>query len=79
MGTRTTGTRPGPKPKYSEDIRQRYGGAPRVSVRLEPDLFEWVRKQGGGGWLHAMLRELRELSTQEGFARWWEKLRVRAD
>jgi hypothetical protein len=45
-----------------------------ITVRLEPDLLEWVRERGGAGWVRAMLRVLRGLSQLKGFARYWQRL-----
>ena len=50
------------------------GGAPRITVRLEPELLDWVREQGGGGWLRHVSRELRDLSKQTEFQNWWKRL-----
>ncbi len=58
---------------YPRDEAKPYGGAPRLEIRLDPDVMEWVRAQGGASWVRRALRHLRELSTQAGFARHWKK------
>ena len=66
------------RPKeYDDAAADPGGGAPRITVRLEPELLEWVRQQGGGGWLRHVSRELRELSQQPEFHKWWEQLALR--
>ena len=60
--------------EYTEDTADPGGGAPRITVRLEPDLLEWVRQQGGGGWLRHVSRELRDLSQHPEFLAWWDLL-----
>lgn len=68
------------RPKeYGDDAADPGGGAPRITVRLEPDLLEWVREQGGGGWLRHVSRELRELSKNAEFRDWWKQLELQVD
>ena len=37
----------GPKPKY-EYLRPNQGGAPSMTIRLEPDIHEWVKSRPEG-------------------------------
>jgi hypothetical protein len=64
-------------PKKGEGGRPRLysgEGAPQITLRLDPEDREWVRKQGGAGWLRRLIRELRTLSTDKTFARCWQRL-----
>lgn len=54
-------------------------GAPQITLRLDPEDREWVREQGGAGWLRRMIRELRELSTDKHFGKWWQRLKSPSD
>ena len=62
--------------EYPSEISDKHHGAPKLTVRLEPELSEWVRGQGGGAWLRHVARELRRLSAAREFERWWEELRL---
>lgn len=47
----------GPAPKY--DRRDSSGGAPRLQVRLEPELLDWVQQaHGGSAWIRDVVRQL---------------------
>jgi hypothetical protein len=37
----------GPKPKY-EHLRPNQDGAPSITVRFEPEIYEWVRSRPEG-------------------------------
>lgn len=50
-----SGEKRGPKPRYSEDVRQKYGGAPHVTVRLEPELLQLVQEHGGSPWIRGLI------------------------
>lgn len=65
---------PGRPRVYDEEFSEKYGGAPVVAVRLEPDLWEWTQQHGGGLWLRHVLAELRQLSKDESFGRFWARL-----
>lgn len=66
--------KPGPKPRYDEATRQKYGGAPTMSVRVSPELWAWIQEHGGGGWVRGLLVRLRVLSQTERFAELWRAL-----
>jgi hypothetical protein len=55
-GSLTPGPSGGRPPAYSEEVRRRWGGAPRLGLRLEPELYDWVQEQGGSAWVHQLLQ-----------------------
>lgn len=57
---------------YPEEVGAKYQGAPILSVRLEPELRDWVKEQGGATWMRQAARNLRLLSEDPDFERWWE-------
>jgi hypothetical protein len=61
--------------EYAPEVSDKHEGAPKLTVRLEPELMEWVRQQGGGAWLRHAARELRRLSVEPGFQNWWMNIR----
>ena len=65
--------------EYPRDTADPARGAPRLTVRLEPDVLEWARAQGGGGWLRHVCRQLREWSTLPEFEAWWRALEAPED
>lgn len=69
--------RPGPKPRYSREISQRYQGLPSLSVRMELDLREWVQANGGAPFLRNAASQLRELQDEPSFETWWERFRLK--
>lgn len=60
--------------KYPEEVVDKWGGAPRLSVRLDPEVMEWAKEQGGGAWLRHATSELMTLSDEPEFKIWWERL-----
>lgn len=60
--------------KYPEGVGDKHGGAPRISVRLDPEAYEWVRSQGGGAWLRHVSQTLWALVDDEDFSVWWARL-----
>ena len=50
-------------------------GAPRITVRLDPHILEWVKEQGGAGFLRHVAGELYELRDEERFQEWWDRLK----
>lgn len=61
---------------YAPEVSNKHEGAPKLTVRLEPELLDWVRQQGGSTWLRHAARELHQLSNEPDFQRWWETLRL---
>ncbi len=64
---------------YPDGVGDKHGGAPRVSVRLDPEVYEWVKAQGGGAWLRHVARELSQLADEPDFEPWWERLALPPD
>ena len=62
--------------EYAPEVSDKHEGAPKITVRLEPELLEWVRQQGGGAWLRNAARELHLLSEQPEFQVWWQAIRL---
>lgn len=60
--------------EYEPDQADPYGGAPKMSVRFEPDVMQWVKEQGGARWLRFATRELKRLSGVPEFEEWWHQL-----
>jgi hypothetical protein len=72
--------RPVGRPRqYPKELAEKYQGAPTISVRLAPELLDWVKGQGGATWLRHATRELRELAEEPRFAEWWERLSLSDD
>lgn len=65
--------------KYPEDVADSNRGAPRFTVRLEPEVLEWVRSQGGGTWLRFATGKLMELSQEPEFEVWWREFELDDD
>ena len=61
---------------YAPEVSDKHEGAPKLTVRLEPELLSWVREQGGSTWLRHAARELHRLSDQPEFKAWWDELRL---
>ena len=61
--------------KYAKEIGEKHQGAPRITVRLEPELMEWVREQGGATFLRHVAGQLYELKNEENFQEWWKQLK----
>jgi len=45
---------------YSSEVADKYGGAPRMNLRLKPEVLEWVNDNGGGHWVREMLEKMYE-------------------
>ena len=60
--------------QYAKEIADPNRGAPRLTIRLEPEVLEWVRARGGGAWLRAVTRRLMALSEVPEFQACWERL-----
>ena len=55
---RDPGTRrSGPTTVVPRRCAASYGGAPKLGLRLEPKLYEWVQQQGGVQWIQQVLRQ----------------------
>lgn len=60
--------------KYPTPKGEKQKGAPRITVRLDPHILEWVKDQGGAGFLRHVAGQLYELADDEDFQVWWERL-----
>jgi len=61
--------------KYPDGLGDKHKGAPRITVRLDPHILEWVKEQGGAGFLRHVAGELYELRDEERFQEWWDRLK----
>lgn len=50
----------GPRPRYPQEVREKYQGAPHFTLRLEPELFSWAQERGGVAWMRQVLEDLRQ-------------------
>ena len=62
--------------KYAKEIGEKHQGAPRITVRLEPHLLDWVKEHGGASFLRHVTGQLYDLSENEDFVEWWGKLQI---
>lgn len=62
--------------QYPKELADKYQGAPLMSVRMEPDLLEWVKSRGGSTWVRYVAGELRELADDPAFRDWKERLKL---
>ena len=62
--------------EYDPEVADSHGGAPKISVRFEPEVLAWVKEQGGARWLRLAVRELKRLSGDPEFEEWWNQLRA---
>lgn len=65
--------------EYDPEFADPHGGAPKLSVRFEPEVLEWVKEQGGAKWLRYAARELKRLSGVPEFNEWWGELSLPAE
>lgn len=65
--------------KYAKEIGEKHQGAPRITVRLEPHLLDWVKEQGGASFLRHVTGQLYELAGDENFREWWGRLQIPED
>lgn len=73
---RTGFTSPAPvgRPRqYDPELSDKHGGAPKMTVRFDPEVYDWVREQGGATWVRNAARELKELSQDPHFDQWWHR------
>lgn len=59
--------------QYDPEVSDKYQGAPTMSVRMAPDLLEWVKAQGGSTWVRHVATELRKLKHDPEFDAWKER------
>jgi hypothetical protein len=53
----------GPVPRYPQELRDKYQGAPHFNLRLDPEVFDWVAARGGVAWLRRILDLLKRYGT----------------
>lgn len=61
--------------KYPKEIGDKNKGAPKITVRLDPHILEWVKAEGGAGFLRHVAGQLYELRDEETFQEWWEQFK----
>ena len=47
-----------------------------MSVRMEPELLEWVKSRGGSTWIRYVAGELKELADDPAFKAWKERFKL---
>ena len=57
--------------EYDPELADPHGGAPKMTVRFEPEIREWVKQQGGATWVRHVARQLKHLSDDPSFEDWW--------
>lgn len=50
-----------------------------MTVRLEPEVYDWVKEQGGGSWLRHVATELHGLAGDPDFKKWWTRFDISTD
>lgn len=67
---------PGRPREYDPGEADPHGGAPKITIRFEPQVLEWIREQGGATWVRHAAKELMELSAEPEFEDWWLRLQL---
>ena len=65
----------GRPPQYPQTPGKSYRGAPMISVRFEPEVLEWVKANGGAGFLRKLTEKLHDLVQEEDFQETWERIK----
>ena len=60
--------------QYPEVEGKSHRGAPQITVRLEPEVMEWVKANGGAGFLRKLTERLHELVQREDFQETWNRI-----
>lgn len=60
--------------QYPEVKGKSHRGAPQITVRLEPEVMEWVKANGGAGFLRQITERLHELVNGNDFEEAWERI-----
>ncbi len=47
-----------------------------MTVRFEPEIREWVKRQGGAAWVRHVARQLKQLSEDDDFEGWWPRFQL---
>ena len=59
---------------YPKEKGKSHRGAPQMTVRLEPEVMDWVKENGGAGFLRKLTERLYELVQNEEFQETWEQI-----
>jgi len=59
---------------YPEAKGKSHRGAPQMTVRLEPEVRDWVKENGGAGFLRKLTERLYELVQNDEFRDTWEQI-----
>ena len=62
--------------QYPKELADKYQGAPLMSVRMEPELLDWVKSRGGSTWIRYVAGELKELANDPAFKAWKERFKL---
>lgn len=60
--------------QYPEVQGKSHRGAPQITVRLEPEVMEWVKANGGAGFLRKLTERLYDLVQSDDFEETWERI-----
>lgn len=60
--------------QYPEVQGKSHRGAPQITVRLEPEAMEWVKANGGAGFLRRIIEKIHQLVPREDFRRAWDQI-----
>ena len=60
--------------QYPEVPGKSHRGAPQISVRMEPEVLEWVKANGGAGFLRKLTERLYVLAQREDFQAAWVRI-----
>ena len=72
-GEQETGTVGRPR-IYPKEKGKSHRGAPQMTVRLEPEVMDWVKENGGAGFLRKLTERLYELVQNEEFQDAWDQI-----
>lgn len=62
-------------------MREKYGGAPSISIRLDPEVWDVVKAKGGATWARKILTMYVKVKVASDlkFARHWEEFERNRD
>lgn len=67
---------PGRPREYEPGEADPHGGAPKITIRFDPQVLDWIREQGGATWVRHAAKELMGLSAEPDFEEWWLRLKL---
>ena len=62
--------------EYDRDQADPHGGAPKMTVRFEPEIRDWIKGKGGATWVRHVARQLKDLSEDPDFEGWWPRFEL---